>query len=109
MDRVRIAWGLGCGVVLLIAACASGPMVCKKDPITGSERCQNTSGSPAEAAATAGAATAAWGIAGCTVNGCEPPLQCNPDTKTCVRPHCYEGQNTCPPGYSCDLKDNLCK
>jgi hypothetical protein len=96
-------------LALLAAACASGPDVCKRDPITGSERCQPASGDYGEAAATVGIASAAWAVAGCTVNGCEPPYRCNGETKMCERIPCGEAKDSCPPMYHCDAEDNLCK
>ena len=96
-------------LAVALAACASGPSVCKKDPITGSRQCQRSSGDPAEAAVTAGAATASWAVVGCTVNGCQPPYTCNTKTKLCERITCEEGTKRCPPGYTCDAEDFLCK
>jgi hypothetical protein len=96
-------------LLAVASGCASGPNVCKKDPITGSRQCQRSSSDPTEAAVTAGAATASWAAVGCTVNGCEPPYTCNPKTKMCERIPCEEGSNRCPPGYLCDPEDQLCK
>jgi hypothetical protein len=93
----------------LLGACATGPQVCRKDPITGSERCQASSGNAGEAAGTVVGAAAAWGVVGCKVNGCEPPFRCNAGTKMCERTPCGEGQGSCPPAYHCDLDDNVCR
>jgi hypothetical protein len=104
-------FALACWLVCFCAAlgaCASS-QACQRDPITGSDRCQPASGSPAEAAATAVAAGAAWGAVGCTVNGCEPPFRCNGETKMCERIPCDEGTSGCPPGYACDPEDRVCK
>jgi hypothetical protein len=83
--------------------------VCKKDQITGSPRCQSSSGDPGEAVGTAAAAAGAWAVAGCTVNGCEPPFRCNEKTKMCERIRCGEGQGACPPAYICDPEDLVCR
>lgn len=88
--------------------CASGQS-CQKDPITGSQRCESSSGDYGEAAVTTGAAAAAWAAAGCTINDCEPPLRCNRETKMCERIPCDEGGRGCPAGYFCDPDDRLCK
>jgi hypothetical protein len=93
----------------VLSACATGQAACKKDPVTGSEQCQPASGNYGEAAVTAGAAVGGWAVAGCTINGCEPPYRCNPDTKMCERIACGEGKRSCPPGYVCDESDGLCK
>ena len=98
-----------CVWAALCASCASGPRVCQKDPITGSEtRCAATSGDPGEAAVTAGIAAGAWGVAGCTINGCEPPYRCNTETKQCERIHCDESKSSCPRGYTCDPVRHVC-
>ena len=104
--RLGLSGALALGCVLF--ACASG-QVCRKDPITGSDRCQSSSGDYGEAAATAVAAGASWAVVGCTVNGCEPPYRCNAKTKMCERIACEEGTRSCPPGYSCDPEDKVCK
>jgi hypothetical protein len=96
-------------VLSTMGACASGPDVCRRDQITGSERCQPASGDYGEAAATAAAAAVAWTAVGCTVNGCAAPFRCNADTKMCERIPCGEGQGSCPPTYVCDSDDHLCK
>ena len=92
----------------LVAACATGPEVCRKDPITGSQQCQTASGNYGEAAGTALGAAAVWGVAGCKVNGCEPPFRCNEGTKMCERIPCSEG-DACPSAFACDLEDHLCR
>lgn len=88
--------------------CATG-VACRTDPVTGSERCQPTSGSYGNAVATVGIAAASWALVGCSVNGCEPPFRCNAESKMCERIPCHEGKNVCPPGYSCDLEDHVCR
>ena len=99
------AWWLG---FILLAACGgSSQVVCRPDPISGSERCQQTGGA-ADAALTGGVAAGVWGVAGCTVNGCEPPFRCNGKTKLCERLECSETL-ACPPGYECDLEDKRCR
>jgi hypothetical protein len=105
MQLTRIAIGLG---LFLAGGCATGA-ACTRDPITGQSRCQQASGSYVEAAGTAVAAVAAWGVVGCTVNDCEPPFRCNRDTKLCERIRCSEGRNSCPPAYNCDPVDQVCK
>jgi hypothetical protein len=97
------------GVLGTMGACATGPDVCTRDHITGSEQCQPSSGDYGEAAATAAASAAAWTAVGCTANGCEPPFRCNADTKMCERIPCGEGEGACPPTYICDPDDHLCK
>jgi hypothetical protein len=97
-----------CAALLLGAACASGE-ACKRDPITGSERCQPASGNAGEAIGTVAAAGAAWAAVGCTVNDCEPPFRCNPDSKMCERIHCEEGKQVCPSGYACDPEEHVCR
>ena len=95
----------------LITACATGSEQCRRDPVTGSEQCSMVSDSPGEAAATAAASAATWGVVGCTVNGCQPPFTCNAKTKLCERIRCHEstGTGACPPGYSCDPVKDVCK
>ena len=90
-------------------SCAGGYNACKKDPITGSERCQPGSSNTGDAVGTAAAAGAVWAVTGCTVNGCEPPLRCNPKTKMCERIPCGEGLGNCPPNLICDPQDHVCK
>lgn len=94
-----LSWAIGC---------ASGE-ACKRDPITGMEQCQLASGSYGEAIGTAAAAAAATAAVGCTVNGCEPPFRCNSDTKLCERIRCTEGKASCPPAYTCDPEQGVCK
>ena len=97
---------LCCSLLLVVLGCAgSGQMLCKRDPITGSERCQQTGG-PGDAAVTGGVAAGVWVAAGCTVNGCEPPFACNAKTKQCERQTCSE-RVSCPPGYQC--QDQRCR
>jgi hypothetical protein len=96
------------GLLAYPQACASGE-ACQRDPITGADRCQPASSSYAEAVGTAAAATAAFGAVGCTLNDCEPPFRCNQKTKLCERIRCGEGKGTCPPAYTCDLQQGVCK
>lgn len=96
-------------LVLLLGACATGNSACKRDPITGSSTCQPVSGSYGEAAATVVAAGAAWAVVGCTVNDCEPPFRCNHKTKLCERIRCDEGKGSCPPAYTCDPVERVCR
>ncbi len=97
------------GAALFLAACATGNSACRRDPITGQESCQPASGNYGEAAVTAIAAGAAWGAVGCTVNDCEPPFRCNQETKFCERIRCGEGDSRCPPAYTCDPVDHVCR
>ena len=88
---------LGCG--------GSSQVVCRPDPISGSDRCQQTGG-PGDAALTGGVAGGLWAAKGCTINGCEPPFSCNGKTKQCERQSCSENAG-CPPGYEC--QDQHCR
>jgi hypothetical protein len=88
---------LGCG--------GSAKILCKPDPISGSERCQQTGGG-ADAALTGGVAGGMWAAKGCTINGCEPPFTCNAKSKLCERQRCGEAAS-CPPGYEC--QDQHCR
>jgi len=101
-----------CGLVLgscaLLMSCGTGQLACKRDPITGSEQCQETSGSYGEAAVAAGAATGGWAAVGCTVNGCTMPYRCNTKTKQCEPIRCAEG-HSCPPAYTCNMDKNRCE
>jgi len=93
---------LGCG-------CAgSGQMLCKPDPITGSQQCQVASSRPGDAALTTGVAAGVYAVSGCTVNGCPLPDRCNPQTKRCEPTRCHEAK-ACPAGYSCALDVGLCR
>ena len=96
-----VAWGLG--------SCAgSGQMLCKPDPITGSQQCQLGSTRPADAALTTGVAAGVYAFTGCTVNGCPLPDTCNPQTKRCEALRCSETQS-CPAGYRCALDVHMCR
>ncbi|HEX7478634.1 MAG TPA: hypothetical protein VF331_12560 [Polyangiales bacterium] len=91
-----------------LAACGgSTQLVCKRDMITGSDRCQPVSNSGGQAAATAGVAAGAWGIGGCTVNGCTQPYRCNSKTKQCEPLHCTKRADC--NGYDCDLDRGTCR
>ena len=92
---------------LLAGSCASG-QACKDDPVTGSPRCQPASSSGGEAAATAVAAAVGTAAVNCTINGYEPPLRCNDETKLCERIRCDEGGSACPAGYLCDPDKKVC-
>jgi hypothetical protein len=98
-----------CALALVcFAGCATGPTMCQKDPTSGSEQCSATSSDPGEAAATAAFAAGAWGVAGCTVNGCLPPYRCNAESKQCERIRCDENKSSCPAGYVCDPNKRVC-
>ena len=94
--------------VALSTGCAPTQVVCKPDPITGSQQCTGTTSSPAAAAVTTGAAVGVYAVTGCTVNGCQLPDECNPVTKRCQTIRCSE-HKPCPAGYNCDLKTMLCR
>jgi hypothetical protein len=92
-----------------VAGCAgSGQMLCKPDPITGSQQCQLASQSPGDAALTGGVAAGVYAFTGCTVNGCPLPDTCNPRTKRCEPIRCSETRS-CPAGYRCALDVQLCR
>lgn len=96
-------------LALWLSGCAgSGDIVCKPDPITGSQQCRGVSNRPGDAALTTGVAAGVYGFTGCTVNGCELPDRCNPQTKRCEAIKCDERQS-CPAGYSCAMDVHLCR
>lgn len=64
--------------------------------------------SPGTAAVVAGAAAVTWGAVGCQVNGCEPPLICDPGTKLCTRPHCA-ADGDCGEGRHCNPDTRMCE
>ena len=67
-------------------------------------------GGPGAAIATAAAATAAWGVVGCSVNGCTPGyLRCNERTGFCERIACGEGLPGCPEPWECDFENGTCE
>jgi len=107
----RYGWVALCCAVMVsaLSACATGSEACREDAITGMQRCSPASGDYGEAVGTAVVSGAAWGVAGCTVNGCEPPFRCNGETKQCERIPCGEGGDSCPPGYNCDAEQLVCK
>jgi hypothetical protein len=86
----------------------SGELVCRPDPITGSQTCQAAGGDVTGAAITTGAAAVLYAGVGCTLNGCLLPDRCNPKTKLCETIACSETKD-CPSGYSCDLGTHLCR
>jgi hypothetical protein len=92
---------------LCLGACASGPELCRRDPITGSKQCQPSGDNYGEAAATAGIASGAWAVAGCTVNGCELPYRCNEKTKQCEPLQCTSNADCA--GYGCDIAQGHCR
>jgi hypothetical protein len=99
---------LGAALGVCVAACASGPEVCRRDVITGTQRCETTGGGDyGEAAVTAGAATGAWVAVGCTVNGCELPYRCNEKTKQCEPLQCTSNSDCA--GYGCDQSSGRCR
>jgi hypothetical protein len=107
MHTVARALGLVVSLCCL-AACGGGQMVCKPDPITGSEQCQTASNDPTTAIVNTGVAAGVYGVTGCTVNGCQLPDECNPKTKRCQTIRCREGR-ACPAGYSCDMVTLMCR
>lgn len=108
LERLRI----GClQLTLALAAAACGPsaaMLCKPDPTTGSQQCQATSSSGGDAVVTTGVAAGVYAVTGCTVNGCQLPDTCNPQTKRCEPLPCNETK-PCPAGYSCQFDTNTCR
>ncbi len=99
--------GILMGCAVLLAGCTSG-MQChpSSDPLE-RDRCTSTGGAP-EAAVTAVAAGAAWGVEGCNVNGCNPPYTCNSETGMCERLRCGEGE-ACPAPFECNLLRGRCE
>jgi hypothetical protein len=103
----RLLTALSCAA--LFWSCAGDTSLqCKKDPITGSDRCQPVSSSGGEAAVMAGMATAGWAAAGCTVNGCLGAYRCNGKTKQCEPIECGEDA-PCPAPYECNLAIHRCE
>ena len=95
--------------VLMLAGCAGGSeFACRRDPITGSEQCAPVSNAPAEAAVAGGAAAVAWGVVGCTVNGCPAPDRCNERTKQCEPTTCRADKD-CVVGFHCDTDSSHCR
>ncbi|HKU37142.1 MAG TPA: hypothetical protein VJR89_03325 [Polyangiales bacterium] len=87
----------GCGV----------QSTCQPDPISGSPRCDDTSGGSVEAAATTIAAGGMYAAEGCKRNGCQAPFTCETVSQRCERVRC--GQNSdCPAGFSCGASDQRC-
>ena len=108
---IRRAWLAAqlCACSLALGSCAGdSTLQCKKDPITGSDRCERTTSSGGEAAVMAGAAAATWGIAGCTVNACVGAYRCNEKTKQCEPLTCDENA-PCPPPYECNPDIHRCE
>jgi hypothetical protein len=99
---------LAAGLCAVDACGGSSQMMCKPDPITGSQQCQTSSNTPADALVTTGVAAGVYGFTGCTVNGCQLPDECNPKTKRCETIRCRENR-PCPVGYSCDRVSLLCR
>lgn len=106
MMRFRV--GTLASALLLTSACAGGQTVCRRDPITGSEQCQNVGSDYGEAAVTGGAAAASWAAVGCTVNGCTPPSFCNERTKQCESTPCGDDDD-CGKGFTCDTTAHRCR
>lgn len=106
--RTLVAMFVLSGVPMVLAlGCGPSSMQCQRssEPLE-AERCIQT-GSPAEAAGTAAAATVAWGAVGCRVNGCNLPYTCNEESGYCERMRCGEGLS-CPTSYECDMRRGLC-
>jgi hypothetical protein len=100
---------LGLAGLTFMASCVgSGQLLCRPDPITGSQTCQAAGGDATGAAITTGAAAVLYAGVGCTWNGCTLPDRCNPKTKRCETITCSETRD-CPSGYSCDLSTHLCR
>jgi hypothetical protein len=94
-------------LVIAVGACAGGNEVCRRDTVTGNERCERVSDNYGEAAASAGVATAAWGVAGCTINDCRPPYKCNEKTKQCEATTCATDRDCA--GFTCDTDRGKCR
>jgi hypothetical protein len=60
------------------------------------------------AAAVTGIAAGVYAFTGCTVNGCQLPDRCNPETKRCEPITCRENV-ACPAGYSCNMVTLNCR
>lgn len=102
---------VGCAITIAFGACASGgqsEIVCRPDPLTGSQFCQMATDNRADAIVTTGIATAVYAVAGCTVNGCEAPDSCNSATKRCEPAHCDESK-PCAAGYRCQPDSQVCR
>lgn len=94
---------------LWVGACGGDTTLqCKKEPITGSDRCQQVSSSGGEAAVMAGVAATSWAVVGCTVNGCTGAYRCNEKTKQC-EPFICDENAPCPPPYECNLDTHRCE
>jgi len=97
------------GLMLLALSCtSSGNIVCRPDPITGSQFCQTAGNDVAGAVITASAAAGVYAVTGCTINGCLLPDRCNTTTKRCEPLGCSETRD-CPNGYSCNLSTHICR
>lgn len=93
----------------VVLGCAgTTELACQRDPATGMHQCTTTSSSPGDAAMVTGLSAGVFAVTGCTVNGCQLPDRCNPQTKRCETIRCSEG-NPCPAGYSCVLETKLCR
>lgn len=102
------AWliALCCG--LTAAACSGNAHnVCRRDPISGVQRCDDVGGGYEEAAIVTGVAAGLWAAKGCSINGCEPPFVCGA-AKLCERQACGETAD-CPPGFVCSPSDQRCR
>jgi hypothetical protein len=84
-----------------VSSCGASELACNQD------HCAIGSHSVGAAVLAAVAASAVFAVTGCTVNGCELPYTCNEETKRCERIGCDE-HDSCPGGYSCDLRSLLC-
>lgn len=93
----------------LLAACAAGASSYQpcEQPGGGTGQCL-VSGDPGTAAGHAVIAGGAWAVAGCRINGCEPPLVCNEKNGLCEQAPCGEGIG-CPAGTSCNLSKFVCE
>jgi hypothetical protein len=102
---MRTVIGMAVLLACVLGCAGSSDVVCSQDPATGFERCQ---GGATEAVVTGTTAAAVWGVKGCTVQGCEPPLRCNEETKLCERVRCNEN-DACPVGLCCNEETLLCE
>jgi hypothetical protein len=109
-DRSSVMSKIACllGLTWTLACSGSNSIVCKPDPITGSQFCQGAGGEVAGPAVTTAVAAGVYAVTGCTVNGCVFPDRCNETTKRCEPITCSENRE-CPAGYSCDLSSHHCR
>ena len=92
--------------LLVFSGCAA-QNTCQPDPISGSPRCENSTGGGTEAVGVGMTAAALYAAEGCKMNGCEPPFRCETVSQRCERVSCGESAD-CPPGFECNMADHRC-